>query len=179
MPCAHHGPGHLAESRSGPSSLVATQPTLTERLLWARPRARMGGRIQPESSSPVVRAQPQRPRCQPARNQTGRGRRHYLLGGSGSREGVGGPGGRGQCQEVSQKKGLKGWGWASHGEGPQRQRYERLQGRESTCLWGQAGGPGGDWGELQASVLARLPPGRGGGLPRGGGGFCLSFLFSK
>lgn len=74
----------------GCSSLVAAQPTLTERLLWARPGARMGGRIQPESSSPVARAQPQRPQCQPARNQAGQGRRHHLLGVCGSREELGG-----------------------------------------------------------------------------------------
>ena len=74
------GPGCL--------SLPAAQPTLTECLLWARPIARMGGRIQPERSSPVVRAQPQRPQCQPARNQAQQGRRHHLLGAAG----VGGPG---------------------------------------------------------------------------------------
>ena len=88
-PCPVPAMAHTAsESRAGCLSLPAAQPTLTECLLWARPIARTGGRIQPERSSPVVRAQPQRPQCQPARNQAQQGRRHHLLGAAG----VGGPG---------------------------------------------------------------------------------------
>lgn len=142
MPCAHHGPGCLVDSQSGCSSWVAPQPALTGRLLCARPRAREGGRTQPESSSPVARAQPRRPPCQPARNQAGRPPCQPARNQAGREVGagrLGGPWGWGNSARGVLEKGPGGQG--GH---PQRglPRHWGVTGAlQDTGLRGRPGGP--------------------------------------
>lgn len=150
MPCAHHGPACLVDSRSGCSSSVAPQPTLTERLLWARPRARMGGRIQPESSSPAVRERSRRGHR--ASQQGTRQSRLLAQGRAGWPLGV-----WGSARKLPGRGALRGGGWASHREGPAKALgCAGLLAGEHTpsgpARWSQS--------KLQANVLSR-------GLPSG------------
>lgn len=186
-PCPVPAMAQAASWNPGPGclSLPAAQPTLIECLLWARPTARMGGRIQPERSSPVVRAQPQRPQCQPARNQAGQGRRHHLgLRGQGALGGhwVGmcvcaGPGG-------FPEEGPEGMGvgflteWDCRGMGvrvcERRGATVRRHRPPGAGRWAWEG-PGGGWAVGRA---ARQDPGQlAAKRPSSGRGFRLSLLF--